>query len=455
MKAYKFRIYPSGKQQGILLLYLGRCREVYNELLAEGKDLIVSGRSDFYGLVRDVKIAMPKRYGCVYSLVLQNVADRLSKAYANFFRRVGERSKGSCVRAGFPRFNTKLRSLTYPQSGVRIIDTSRRHQVLRLSKIGDIKVRCHRSLEGSVKTLTVKQSPSGKWFATFTAHTGSSPDKVAIKNASQVVGLDLGVKDLVFDSEGASVVNPKHLARHEHRLRALQKNLSRKRMRSRNFCKAKLRVARQHEHTANTRADFLHKLSRKYIKAYDAIGIEDLDISNMLTSSFSRNILDCGWGTLRQMLFCKAESAGKTIVPVNPSMTTQLCSNCGQLVRKTLSERTHNCLYCGLMLPRDHNSAITVKKRALETLGMDDPESTPAETKPLPTPYYWAGKYRQGSRNPAQKKALPPLPNPGTGSPACKGQKPKQVAQQGNPFMTGRTSLFKINHKHKTLTICY
>ena len=407
MKAYKFRIYPSGKQQGILLLHLGRCREVYNELLAEGKDLIVSGRSDFYGLVRDVKIAMPKRYGCVYSQVLQNVADRLSKAYANFFRRVGERSKGSCVRAGFPRFKKRLRSLTYPQSGFKLIDAGRRHQVLRLSKIGDIKVRCHRSLEGSVKTLTVKQSPSGKWFATFTAHTGSSPDKVAIKNASQVVGLDLGVKDLVFDSNGAYVANPKHLARHEHRLRAQQKNLSRKRMRSRNFCKAKLRVARQHEHTANTRADFLHKLSRQYISTYDAIGIEDLDISNMLTSSFSRNILDCGWGTLRQMLFCKAESAGKTIVPVNPSMTTQQCSNCGQLVRKTLSERIHNCPYCGLTLPRDHNSAITVKKRALETLGMDDPESTPAEMKPLPTPYYGLASIVKEAGTPHKRKRFP------------------------------------------------
>src|SRR3989338_1977675 len=190
MKAYKFRIYPSRKQQGILLLYLGRCREVYNELLAEGKDLIVSVRSDFYWFVRDMKIAMPKRYGCVYSQVLQNVADRLSKAYANFFRRVGERRKGSCVRAGFPRFKKKLRSLAYPQSGFRIVDAGKRHRVLRLSKIGDIRVRCHRSLEGSVKTLTVKLSSSGKWFATFTAHTGSSPDKVAIKNASQVVGLE-------------------------------------------------------------------------------------------------------------------------------------------------------------------------------------------------------------------------------------------------------------------------
>ncbi len=405
MKAYKFRIYPSGKQQRVLLAQFERCREMYNELLAEGRSLMVSRRSDFYGLVRDMKIAMPKRYGAVYSQVLQNVADRLSKAYANFFRRIGEKRKGSCMKAGFPRFKKRLRSFTYPQSGFKLIDVGRRHQILKLSKIGEIKIRCHRGLEGNVKTLTVKRTPSGKWFATFTADIGSSPDKIPVKSADQVVGLDLGVKDLVFDSEGKSVANPKHLARHEHKLRALQKNLSRKKKHSRNFMKAKLRVARQHECTANARTDFLHKLSHRYINAYDAIGIEDLNINNMLRHSFSKNILDCGWGIFRQMLFCKAESAGKTIIPVDHSMTTQLCSNCGQPVHKTLSERTHNCPYCGLTLPRDYNSAITVKKRALKKLGMDGPETTPAETKPLPIQPCWVGKHRQRSRNLAQ--ALP------------------------------------------------
>ncbi len=206
-----------------------------------------------------------------------------------------------------------------------------------------------------------------------------------IKNASQVVGLDLGVKDLVFDSEGVSIANPKHLAKHERSLRVLQKNLSRKRKCSKNFQRAKLRVAKQHEHIVNTRMDFLHKLSHKYINAYDAIGIEGLNINRMLTSSFSKSILDCGWGTLGQMLFCKAESAGKTIIPVDPSMTTQECSNCEQIVYKALSERAHNCPHCGIVLQRDHNSAIVVKKRALKNLGMDNPESMPVETKPLLT----------------------------------------------------------------------
>ncbi len=159
MKSYKFRVYPSRKQQKVLLTHLERCCEVYNELLAEGRSFIISGRGDFYGIVRDMKLAMPKRYGGIHSQVLQNVADRLSKAYANFFRRISERMKGSCVKAGFPRFKKKLRSLTYPQSGFRLIDAGRRHQILMLSKIGEIKVRCHRNLDGKVKTLTVKQSP--------------------------------------------------------------------------------------------------------------------------------------------------------------------------------------------------------------------------------------------------------------------------------------------------------
>lgn len=385
IKSYKFRLYPTGAQAALLLGHLGVCKDVYNQLLEESKGLMLANKYDFTSLIRDIKLTLPDYYGKVHSQVLQNVAGKLSNAYKNFFGRVNEKKKGKRVKAGFPRFKKTILSLTYPQSGFRLMDTGKRHQALRLSKIGEMKVRCHRGLEGKIKTLTIKHMPSGKWFAIFTVDAGESPGKIAITNARQVVGLDLGLSAIVFDSEGHSVSNPKHFSKHEKRLKALQKKLSEK-GKGNNRKKARLKVAKQHEHIANSRLDFLHKLSREYIRAYDAIGVENLSISRMVCDGlFSKSILDSGWGLFRQLLSCKAESAGKTIVSVNPAMTTQQCSDCGNIVRKSLSERMHKCPYCKIELQRDHNAAIMVKKRAINILrvGQELPELTPVETVPL------------------------------------------------------------------------
>lgn len=390
IKSYKFRLYPAKPQEELLFEQLKICKEVYNLLLEESRKLATANKYDFTGLIRDIKLTLPGYYSKVHSQALQNIAERLSKAYNNFFRRVNEKKKGKRVKAGFPRFKKEIKSLTYPQFGFKLTDTGRRHQTLMLSKIGGLKIKCHRGIEGKIKTLTIKHTPSGKWFATFTADIGESKDKVQIKTAGQVVGLDLGVTDIISDSAGCVVANPKHLSQHEARLKSLQKKLSRKRKGSKNREKARAKVARQHERVANSRMDFLHKLSQNYITAYDAIGVENLNIAGMASSGFlSKNILDCGWGMFRQFLFCKAESAGKTIVPVNPSMTTQMCSGCGKVVRKSLSMRMHKCPHCGLETSRDHNAAIVVKNRALCILGVGQelPELTPVETAPLPVQF--------------------------------------------------------------------
>lgn len=387
LRTYKLRLYPNKSQETILVMLLVICKEVYNTLLAESKSLFISGRADMNTIIRDIKITAPNYYGMAHSQVLQNIGDRLSKAYRNFFRRLKGRKDGKKVKAGFPRFKKEIKSLTYPQSGFKIIDSGRRCQTLHLSKIGDIKIRCHRDMDGSPKTLTIKQERSGKWYAYFSVDIGEKPDKIKIINPKQVIGLDLGIIDLAFDSEGKITKNPKHLQKHEAKLKLLQKKLSKKQKRSKNRSKARINVARQHEKVANARLDFLNKLSRYYIDNYDAIAIENLNICQMVrNNSLSKYILGCGWGIFRQLLSCKAESAGKTIIPVNPQMTSQQCSKCGYIVPKTLAERMHICHSCGLELPRDYNAAITIKNRALNILkiGQELPEFMLVEMMPLP-----------------------------------------------------------------------
>jgi len=140
-------------------------------------------------------------------------------------------------------------------------------------------------------------------------------------------------------------------------------------------------VAKQYEKIKNTRNDFLHKLSRYYVDNYDAIGIEDLQICNMVYNKhLSKSILDASWGKFKQFISYKAERAGKIVVPVNHKGTTQRCSQCGNKVEKKIWNRKHKCLSCNFETPRDYNSALEIKRLMLIEIGQGLSEFKPAET---------------------------------------------------------------------------
>jgi len=260
--------------------------------------------------------------------------------------------------------------------------TSKRCQTLHLSKIGYIPIRCHRNIKGKIKQITIKKEASGKWFASVVDERKEIVEKKPIK---KVVGIDLGLIDVVYDSEGNKLSNPRHLKKQAEELAKFQRKLSRKKKGSKNRIKARFKVARQYEKLVNARDDFLHKLSRYYVNNYDAIGMENMKITNMVHNKYlSKSILDASWGRLRQLMTYKAENAGKTFITVNSKGTTQRCSQCINKVDKKISNRQHECPYCGFETSRDHNSALDIKRLTFIEIGKGLAESTLVEMEALP-----------------------------------------------------------------------
>lgn len=370
-QAFKYRLYPTRKQAELLTWTLDRCRELYNAALAERRDAYrMAGKQiTFYDQSKQLPEIKECReeYKDIYSQVLQNVLHRLERASRAFFRRikVGEKP-------GYPRFKSAnaFDSFCYPQDGFSL--TLDNH--LCLSKIGSIKVKLHRPIEGTIKTCTVKRE-SEAWYVIFTCDAQAHP----CPESDKAVGIDLGLAHFATLSTGETIENPRFLRRAEKKLARLQQALSRKKRGSRRRQKDVRHLSKMHRKIRNQRHDFLHKSSRQLINAYGLIVFEDLQISNLskhpqpkqdengaylpngasAKSGLNKSILDAGWGRFQAYCLYKAASAGRTVLLVTPNYTSQRCSGCGQIRKKELSERWHSC-ECGCELDRDHNAAINI-----------------------------------------------------------------------------------------------
>jgi len=372
-RTFKYRLYPSKPQTRILEEQLEICRGIHNWLLLYAKGYYKdTGKTISYltmqNLLPKLKTDRPELLK-VHSQVLQNIARRIRLGYENFFarRKVG-------LKAGLPRFKKygRYKSITYPQSGFKVEGGG-----LHLSKIGDIKIRLHRSIVGEVKTLTVKRMPSGNWYACFSCNVEAQPREKSFED----VGIDVGLNSYAVFSDGTRIENPRFFRQSEKRLAYLQRGVSRKERGGRNWVKAKTRVARLHEKIVNRRTDFMHKASRKIADKYETVYVENLKIGNMVRNHcLAKSISDAGWGRFIGMIAYKAESAGGRLIQVDPRGTTQTCSRCGEKVEKSLSDRIHECPHCELIMDRDHNAALNVLMRGRE-IRREPPESRPVEEK--------------------------------------------------------------------------
>jgi putative transposase len=293
----------------------------------------------------------------VHSQVLQDVLRRLDKAFDAFFRRVKAGEK-----PGFPRFRSRARnySFTYSQSGFAI-----EHGKLRLSKIGKVKIKLHRPVEGKIKTLTITRTSTGKWFACLTVEAPAEPLPVS----TEAVGIDVGLKSFATLSTGEEIANPRFFRTEEKELAKAQRKLSAAKKGSQERKKRRKVVAHVHERIANKRRDFAQKESRKLVNRFALIVFENLNISGMLKNHcLAKSIADAAWNQVVQFASYKAENAGRCVVQVNPRNTSQMCRGCGEIVEKSLSVRTHDCPGCGLVSGRDHNAAINILTLGLQGL---------------------------------------------------------------------------------------
>ncbi len=362
-RTYKFRLYPTTPQQTTLTQWLTTCRLLYNTSLAARKEAWHTHHQSvsYYEQATQLKVAKktnPLLKG-VHSQILQDVLRRLDKTFTNFFRRL---KKGE--HAGYPRFKGKYRydSFTYPQSGF-VLDYQKKK--LRLSKIGSITIKLHCPIpsKGVIKTCTIKRDVD-HWYACFAVALPDPAPRTqrAIKKA---IGVDVGLKSLLTLHNGDIIANPRWLRNSEKKVAKEQRRQARKKKGSHNRHKQNKKVARAHRKICNQRKDFHHKLSRKLVDTYDLIVFEKFRITNMVKNHHvAKSISDAGWGQLMCFTEYKAEEAGTLVEYVNAYNTTQLCSRCGKIVPKTLATRIHRCPYCGLVLARDHNSAITILHRS-------------------------------------------------------------------------------------------
>lgn len=388
-KSYKFRIYPNKTQTEKLQWILDRCRELYNAALQERKEAYkyagkTVSRNEQAHTLTDIRDNERPEYKEICRTILTDVLIRLDKAYQAFFRRVK-----SGERPGFPRFQgyDRFDSFTYADTkGMKIVhnaDPKKKNGKLTLSKFGTVNIRLHRKIEGTIKTITIKREGT-HWYAVFVCEVESvrcSP------YTDEAVGIDLGVSKLATLSTGDVIENPRHYRKAEAKIAKAQRALARKKRGSNRRRKVVKRVARLHRKVRRQRQDFLHQWSRRLVDTYEVLAFEDIKPANLskrpkpkqdengtylpngasAKAGLNKSILDAGWHQFIMMCEYKAEYAGTRVVRVDPKYTSQMCSGCGTVVKKDLSERWHSC-ECGCELDRDHNAALNILRLGLQTV---------------------------------------------------------------------------------------
>jgi putative transposase len=380
-KAFKYRLYPNRSQAQALDAMLDAHRRLYNLALRDRRDTYeTEERSVSYGeqsaRFKESRRLFPSFAALNFSSA-QATLRRLDKAFKAFFRRV---RAGECP--GYPRFKgeDRFRTIEFPSygDGCRLKDNGR----LYIQHIGHIKVKLHRPVKGTIKTVLLKRA-CGKWYVVFSCDLGDAPDPV---QDGPEIGIDLGLKAFLVTSEGESVAPPRHYRASERKLRVAQRCLSRKKKDSNRRRRAKQKAARLHEKTANQRRDFHHKEARKLVDSHGLIAVEALNVKGITRTRLAKSTHDAGWASFLNILSYKAEEAGSRVIAVNPRNTTQACSSCGAMpeVKKTLSDRMHSC-GCGYVADRDVNAAKNilalgrrVQAITYPALGKALPEKLPA-----------------------------------------------------------------------------
>ncbi|MEG4394880.1 RNA-guided endonuclease TnpB family protein [Microcoleus sp. BROC3] len=349
LKAYKYRIYPTGKQAILLAKSFGCVRWFYNYALnltsetyhSTGKGL---SRNDIINLLPFLK----KEYEWLTeppSQCLQQAALDISSAFLNFFEK----------RARYPSFKKKgqKQSLRFPQ-GIKLDG-----DYLILPKLGKVYCKVSRMPVGKLKSVTVSCTPTGEYYAACLYDDGK--DKPVGSSQGKAIGVDLGITHYAITSDGTKHGNPKYYRKYELRLAKRQKSLSRKQKGSNNRHKARIKVAKVHAKIARCREDFLHKLSRKLVDENQVIVVENLAVKNMVRNpKLAKSISDAGWGQFCTMLKYKSEWSGKTYIEVDRFFpSSKICNHClHQVESLSLDIRSWKCAKCHTVRDRDINAAM-------------------------------------------------------------------------------------------------
>lgn len=364
LRTYEYRIYPNKSQEVQIAKQFGCCRVVYNKTLALRKETYETTQKHLskYDLIKEItKWKKQEEFSWlneVNSQALQQAVLDMDTAYQRFFRE----------KTGFPKFRSKKThrySFRYPQ-GCKLDNEGNK---IYLPKLKWVKCKVDRPIEFQLRSVTVKQVPSGKYFVCCLFDDGLElPPKLPITEET-TVGIDLGLKDFAVLSNGTKIPRMRFIKQYEKQLAKLQKRHSRKQIGSHNREKARIKVARLQEKIANCRKDYLHKVSHKIINEnqVDTICLETLNVAGMMKNhKLAKAFADVGMYMFKRMLEYKADRAGKNILYIGRfEPSTKLC-DCGfKNDSLTLADREWTCPKCGRHYDRDIHAAENIKKFAL------------------------------------------------------------------------------------------
>jgi len=381
VKAYKYRIYPTKSQKTRFLNWYSMCRHLYNWSLQERQEAYAEGKIVRY---QDQQNALPviKKdrpwYRDVHSQVLQDTLQRLDKAFKGFFRRV---KAGEAP--GYPRYKKRgqWNSVTFPQY------RDKPAPVVQIPKIGAIKLVLHRQIpqDAKVKTVTIAED-GGKWYACFSTEMETSHLPEPKQGLPRAIGIDLGLIDLYYASDGEHIAAPRWYRSLMDKLARLQRRMAGAEKKSPRWHRFLSSIRKLYRKIRDKRMDFLHKEANKLLARADVIFHENLRIRNMsrrpkpkekdgkylpngasCKAGLNKSILDASWGMFISILRYKALEQGKQVIGIPPYYTSQTCPECGEVVKKSLSERTHRCP-CGCAMNRDHAAAQVILALGLESL---------------------------------------------------------------------------------------
>jgi putative transposase len=355
LKAYRYRLSPTRQQTEALEAQLGEACTLYNAALQERRDAYRKAKTSrtYYDQATQLKaIRADGSLALANFSACQDVLRRVDKAFKAFFRRVkaGETP-------GYPRFKPRARfdSYTFPSygDGCKVRDNGK----LYCQGIGELKVKWHRPLTGTIKTVTLKRD-AGRWYVCFSVACDPSP----LPESQASVGLDVGLEAFATLSDGTRIENPRYFTTAQAQLRRAQRRVARRKKGSHRRRKAVQALQRVHAHVRHQRHNFHHQVARQLVNQYGHIYVEDLNIKGLSGGMLAKAVHDVGWGMFLLVLLSKAAEAGRVGLKVDARGTSQECP-CGAPVPKRLSDRWHSCLACGLSVPRDHASALCIQGR--------------------------------------------------------------------------------------------
>lgn len=367
-----YPIYPTCEQEVALLDVLEQLRLLFNGCIEERREAwhklhkTVSLYDQMKSLTQ-IRAELPE-YGAIAADIARSALKRVDKAFKAFFRRC---KNGETP--GYPRFKKfgRYKSFTFQVGKCTVIGEGR-SAWLYIPNFGDVRINMYRPLKGRPLEVTVRIDGTGKWWASISCDLGAAPlpPEPSTIAPSDIVGVDAGITTIAAFSDGVMLTNPRYFEKSAAKLKCRQQALKNKRNGSKSRARAKKLVAKTYQHVANQRRDLYRKSACEVLSKYKVVVFEDLDTAALAESMLGKHVNLAAWRLYRQTMTCKAEEAGKLVLGVDARYTSQLCSGCGALVKKDLSERWHHCEACGTSLDRDVNAARNIKARGVTALGM-------------------------------------------------------------------------------------